>query len=140
MTFFRRPAVAWGLFLIWAGAIWYGSTLSLGAESPFRIFGVDKLGHAVEFGLLGVLVANALLTLPRFSVSDEGENRVLWSAVAIVGVWGLVDEIHQLWVPGRNTDPFDLVADVLGATIGAWMVLRRFRPVDEEISETGVEQ
>lgn len=130
MTFFRRPAVAWGLFLIWAGAIWYGSTLSLGSGSPFRFFGVDKLGHAVEFGFLGMLAANALLTLPRFSTESEKMGRVLWSAVAVAGVWGLIDEIHQIWVPGRTTDPFDLVADVLGASIGAWIVLRRIRPVE----------
>jgi VanZ family protein len=42
--------------------------------------------------------------------------------VAIVGtmaVWGMLDETHQEWIPGRRMDTGDLVADIAGAAVGA---------------------
>jgi VanZ family protein len=42
--------------------------------------------------------------------------------MAIVGtmaVWGMLDEMHQDWIPGRQMDTGDLVADVTGAAVGA---------------------
>jgi VanZ family protein len=32
--------------------------------------------------------------------------------------WGLFDEIHQAFVPGRSADVLDLGADALGALVG----------------------
>ena len=123
MRFLRNHWIAWGLLVFWAGAIWYGSTISLGAVSPFRLFGVDKVGHAGEYAVLGMLAANALLTLSGGIYRWDA-----WQgAVAISGLWGWIDEIHQYWVPGRSTDPTDLIADLLGAGIGAWLYLRSIR-------------
>jgi VanZ family protein len=42
--------------------------------------------------------------------------------VAIVGtmaLWGMLDETHQEWIPGRMMDSGDLIADISGATVGA---------------------
>ncbi|MFZ1841932.1 MAG: VanZ family protein [Nitrospira sp.] len=41
-------------------------------------------------------------------------------AVAGCALYGLSDEIHQLFVPLRQGDPLDLVADSVGAALGAW--------------------
>jgi len=135
MNIFRRPVPAWGAAILCAGGIWCGSNISIGSESPFQIFGIDKLGHAVEFGILGLLAANALLSLPRFGDLAQGGRMAgesAWhGAVLIAGVWGWLDEIHQFWIPGRNTDPTDLLADVIGAAVGAWIVIRWLRPVEE---------
>ena len=59
------------------------------------------------------------------------ERESVWNgAVLISGLWGWIDEIHQFWVPGRNTDPTDLLADVIGAAVGAWILLRWLRPAE----------
>ena len=132
MNIFRRPVLAWGIVILFAGGIWYGSSLSIGSESPFVFFGIDKLGHAIEFGILGLLVANALLTLPAMGIMLQGrelDTGAVWNgAVLISALWGWIDEIHQFWVPGRNTDPTDLLADIAGAAIGAWLLLRWMQP------------
>ena len=40
--------------------------------------------------------------------------------VAIAATYGIVDEIHQLWTPGRSgADIFDWIADLLGSSTGA---------------------
>jgi VanZ family protein len=36
-----------------------------------------------------------------------------------MAVWGIVDEVHQTWIPGRSCEAGDVAADVAGATAGA---------------------
>ena len=142
MRFLRRPVPAWGSFIIWAGAIWLGSSLSIGPESPiFNILkvGIDKLAHFIEFGILSALAANALLSGQRFAADGESGRRVWQLAVVLTALWAVLDEIHQLWVPSRSTDPLDAVADILGGMVGAWLLLsfmRRERKIPEAVDGT----
>lgn len=103
---------------------------------------MDKLGHAAEFGILGVLAANALLTRRCISAGGNSERKIFWLSLLMAGGWGLVDEVHQIWVPGRTTDPLDLVADIAGASIGAWLLMRWIAPAlqdTERRNDAGVE-
>jgi VanZ family protein len=69
----------------------------------------DKVVHAALYAVLGALVRVA-----------SGRGSV---AVAAGGLTGIVDEwVVQARVPGRQPDPFDLLADVVGAALGAWAV------------------
>jgi VanZ family protein len=36
-------------------------------------------------------------------------------------MFGLSDEIHQYFVPGRNMDPLDLLTDAIGAALALWV-------------------
>jgi VanZ family protein len=50
--------------------------------------------------------------------------------VLLVIVYGASDEFHQYFVPGRQADVFDLMADSLGAVVlvaGVW-VWERMHP------------
>jgi VanZ family protein len=134
MNVLRRPVPAWGSVILWAGAIWFGSSLNIGPESPLLKFGSDKLVHMIEFGILAALAANALLTRPRLSATTKGRKSVWWLAVAITAFWGVIDEIHQIWVPSRSSDPIDTVADILGGMVGAWLLLYLVRP-DGRVTE-----
>jgi VanZ family protein len=75
----------------------------------------DKLVH---FGLYAV--ESFFLFL---SVRWPGRPRFSWARVfALVGamaVWGVADEVHQTWIPGRSCEAGDVGADVAGATAGA---------------------
>ncbi|MGB5540538.1 MAG: VanZ family protein, partial [Gammaproteobacteria bacterium] len=49
-----------------------------------------------------------------------------------VGLYGVLDEIHQYFVPGRQADVLDVLADVSGGLLGAglmFLLLRRYAPV-----------
>jgi len=131
MSVLQRPVLAWGCVILWASAIWFGSSLNIGSLSPLMKFGPDKLGHFVEFGFLAMLTANALLTRPQLSATKRGRKIVWRFAVIITALWGAMDEIHQLWVPARTSDPFDAVADILGGMVGAWLLLYWIRPGNE---------
>ncbi len=72
---------------------------------------VTSLGHAAYFGVLAVLVGNALI---RFGI-----HRTAWWSIVTVVLFGIVCEIVQLSVPGRTPSMPDLAADVVGACGGA---------------------
>jgi VanZ family protein len=40
------------------------------------------------------------------------------AAIVLATMYGVSDEFHQSFVPGRSPDRFDVVADCVGATIG----------------------
>ena len=53
-------------------------------------------------------------------------------AIAISTLYGVTDEYHQLFVPGRTFDVWDMAADAFGSVLGAcamlaWsIIMRRF--------------
>jgi len=95
--------------------IWVLSSMNLSGTVidafPMR----DKGLHFVEYAILGVLVAHAAMrTWPTHS-----RWRTAILGVVIGLAWGLIDELHQAFVPGRDGNAWDLVADGLGSAVGA---------------------
>lgn len=76
----------------------------------------DKILHLCEYGVLGALAYRAC----RHGAGARVARHAVIVAVAGCALYGLSDEIHQLFVPLRQGDPLDLVADTVGATLGAW--------------------
>jgi VanZ family protein len=77
--------------------------------------GADKLAHAALYGLLSVLIVRAM---------TGGWTRPISMTIAAVAVawsvaYGASDEFHQSFVPPREVDAADLLADAVGATIAA---------------------
>jgi len=70
----------------------------------------DKLVHFGVFGLLATLVVRVFF---------DGQRRLRSAliALALVSAYGLSDEVHQSFTPGRAVEVADWVADTLGATI-----------------------
>jgi VanZ family protein len=100
----------------WACVIYYLSSLP-GTDTPPLFPHQDKLLHAAAFGVLGFLVLGALRP------GRGGHSRLqLVSAIAIAGIYGILDEVHQRYVPGRMPDILDVVADLVGAVLGVWLL------------------
>jgi VanZ family protein len=80
----------------------------------------DKWVHMLVYGLLGGAIARGLLLASRW----RGLAAIA-IATALAIAYGATDEIHQRWVPYRSCDLQDLLADGLGAFIGAivWVAL-----------------
>jgi len=80
-----------------------------GSEVPGR-FG--SLGHFLGYAMLGFLSFMALR-----------DGRAPWTAFAIAvllcSVYGITDEFHQSFVPGRSPDIVDWGVDTLGSAVGA---------------------
>lgn len=95
-------AIAWAALLLLLGSRPAGDLPSPGWP------GADKAAHFLLYAPLGWFSAPPLL-------------RAAGAGLAVGGV----DEFLQRSVPGRSSDPFDLLADVLGALAGG--LLRRGR-------------
>lgn len=86
--------------------------------------GADKPWHAAGYLGLAVLVVRALAGgLPR-----RLSPRVLVWSIGIVVLYGVSDELHQMFVPGRTASFDDLLADTIGALAGtglcwAWGII-----------------
>lgn len=82
--------------------------------------GADKLGHAVLYALLAGTALFALLPVP-----PQRNLRTGILVVLVCFLYGISDEVHQAFVPGREASFGDLLADVAGAAIVVALWLRR---------------
>ncbi len=77
--------------------------------------GVDKLQHAAAYGILGILA--------QFTFGVRGKSWSLLTAILLVTCYAIFDELHQSWIPGRDSDFYDVLADFSGATLGSAAVI-----------------
>lgn len=110
-----RVGLAWAPAILYMALIWWLSSLSLPDVRLHTFPFGDKGVHFVEYGGLAFLVAHAA----RRTWARHHPARTLALAVWITVLWGLVDEIHQAFVPGRSSEVLDIVADGAGAVAGA---------------------
>jgi len=88
-----------------------------GLDVPQPFPHADKLYHATAYALLG-----GLLLLSLKPKSDGYSNRQVFLSVLIASLYGISDEIHQSFVPGRTADPADWLADTSGALIAGVLI------------------
>lgn len=75
----------------------------------------DWTTHGAGYAILSVLICRALAGGLRRPVPA----RAALIAVVVSTLYGVTDEAHQWFVPGRDADPWDLVKDLGGASLGA---------------------
>jgi len=99
------------------GLIWFFSGRP-GGDLPLP-GGWDKPAHAAEYALLGYFLARGL-----------GGGRAALLGIFLAVGYGVLDEFHQSFVPGRYPSGLDLLADAFGAGAGAWFgsARRKVRP------------
>ncbi len=81
--------------------------------------------HIAAYAGLGALTARAMGKGLRGVT-----GRSVVAAIAISSLYGISDEYHQLFVPGRSFDVLDMLADAIGSVVGAsavgaWGIIRR---------------
>jgi VanZ family protein len=95
----------WLPVVLWAALIFtFSSIPSLGTGLGTWDLVLRKLGHAVEFGVLGALLYRALRREPL--------------AILLGSAYAVTDEIHQAFVSGRQASPLDWLIDTLGVAAG----------------------
>ena len=106
--------------LLWALLIYVSSSIPSERIPDFSIFRFDKAIHFCLYFLFSLFTYRALRYQDRFPrVARHALSLTLLAIVA----YGASDEIHQYFVPGRQADVHDLLADTLGACVlvaGVW--------------------
>ena len=104
-------------------AIFGVSSLSqprIGGDTP------DYVLHTLEYFVLALLLIRLLLAR-HFSAQIEIDF-ALWKKACIAGMlfaaaYGVTDEIHQYFVPGRHCSLHDVLADTFGAFLACGVAL-----------------
>lgn len=113
---------SWGPVFGYAGLIFYLSSQPHPEEtlpSIIKHFS-DKVLHVIEYAILGALCYRAF----HESHVKMWRTRAILAAVILTSLYGASDEIHQAFVPFRESSVLDWVADTIGATLGAILMHR----------------
>jgi VanZ family protein len=105
----RFLAAAWGGFLLLLTSWPNPPSVEAGR------FPLDKLTHFALYAVEAFLLYRAIRWPTR---SGPALSRIA-TVVGALALWGMLDEAHQEWIPGRRMDSGDLFADISGATAGA---------------------
>jgi VanZ family protein len=125
----ERRAFVWPLLL--GVMIVFASSFSHVAAPD--VPNIDKIGHGLVYGLLATLLVRNGFFFKR-----------VWLAVVFVSLFGISDEWHQSFTPGRSVEFADWVADTSGATLAValyavWGWYRRLLETSITCSQTRVE-
>ncbi len=78
----------------------------------------DKLEHAIAYAFFAVLICRALYFQQTYLFWQR--NHLSLSFV-LGTLYGISDEFHQSFVPGRTADVYDAIADGVGCIIGVYI-------------------
>ena len=104
---------------LWAVVIFTFSSMQVGSSSEFywKDFIVKKTAHVIEYGVFATLIYRALIN------SNVNKRKAMWYAVFVALLYGMTDEFHQSYTPGRGPAVRDVVIDTIGASIFIFGIL-----------------
>lgn len=113
----------WVPVVLYMGVIFYFSSKT---GSQVQLPTPDYIAHGAEYFGLSWLVRWAW----SGSLNSKPEQ-AYWLAILFSFIYGISDEFHQSFVPGRSPDVMDLLADTVGATLAmvVWYGWKKFKLV-----------
>lgn len=107
----KKRLLYWLPVVIILAVIFYLSSQSdFPGEKVLNIPFMDKIGHLIEYFILGIFIFRALRYCENMAI-----KKALIITIVFSGIYGITDEIHQLAVPNRYCSLFDWMADCFGS-------------------------
>jgi len=100
------------LLLIYAAIIFIESSFPGDNFPEIDITLIDKYVHFIIYFGLCLLFFYSLKNQTKFT---KLHSSPLFFALLFTSLYGITDEVHQYFVPGRSSDILDWVADTIGA-------------------------
>src|SRR3954465_12696002 len=136
LTWMKYFLKYWLPLLIWLGVIFAGSTTSMSTEHTSRyivplllwlkpgmspnsswiiVVVIRKCAHVSEYAVLGVLLWQALWSVPAL----RRKTLIVFGAVLLgCALFAASDELHQMFVKSRTPSVHDVLLDGAGALFG----------------------
>ena len=103
----------WFPLAIYSGIIFYISSIP-NLKSTINGNNTDKIFHCIEYIPLGFLSYRAFFSIEKVM----SKWSIFFLTIGFCLLYGISDEIHQFFVVGRDSDFYDVLADLIGALIG----------------------
>ncbi len=113
---FKNFLFYWFPILVYCTLIYIQSSYPSPEEIPQLPY-VDKILHFAAYALLSALFLRALKTLPI----KDNLRLVMILSITLSSLYGISDEIHQHYVPYRDADIMDALADIIGSIFGVYI-------------------
>jgi len=99
----------------------------------------DKIEHLLGYFLLTFMLSNTLFFQNK---QKKLKQFPIVAALGIVAFYGMIDELHQYFIPGRFCDFYDWTADVTGALIAGvlYFLIKKYFQSIEVRQQTSVEK
>lgn len=101
--------------------IYYSSSIPGEDMLKIDIPNVDKLFHFIEYFILGALLIRAFVN----SSDKPNFKSIFLLSILIAFVYGILDEFHQCFIPGRYPEIFDIFSDIIGSFLGALLSMHK---------------
>lgn len=112
------PVGIWGGLIFWLSSI---PNLSSGLGTWDLI--LRKGAHIAEYGILVFLLWQAIFHSVKLS-----RTKVNFSAGMLALLYAISDEVHQSFVPTRNSSVYDILIDSIGIILVLWVIRSRVPP------------
>ena len=107
----KRPVLAWLLSISYAALIFYLSSYSMPPQPQIVVRIPAYFKHIIEYSIFGFLL------LASFRSNTITRKNALLIAISVAIFYGISDEFHQFFVPGRVFSLSDISADAIGSFI-----------------------
>jgi len=113
-----RKLKLWAPVVLWAAVIFLFSARTTNPVSQiyWEDFFVKKSAHIVEYAILTILLFRALKE-SGVSKKDAG----IYSIILAV-LYGVSDELHQSFTPGRDSQVRDVIFDTIGSILAIYVI------------------
>jgi len=112
----KRFALCWLPLILYCLFIYIQSDHPSPEQIPIFPY-VDKVLHATAYGIMGILFYRAYQTLRL----KDNIKMLMFLSVISASLYGISDEIHQSFVPFRQAEVADVIADTIGAFSGVYL-------------------
>lgn len=104
---YSLPAVLIAITIFWLSNTTHPEFPRIGIEWE------DKIAHTLAYFIFGISLIMFLLS----NTKSENRNKIAIFTIIIGAFYGFSDELHQYFIPGRDAEFLDWVADVVGISM-----------------------
>ena len=109
--------------IVWASVIFTFSSFPTVSTSNFYLwdFLLKKSAHVIEYGILATRIYRALVNY------EVKKDKAILVAIFLAFLYGVTDEFHQSFVPGRGPKFTDTLIDAFGGWLFVYVFINKFR-------------
>ena len=119
--FEKHNKISWTIAILNAIAIFYISSLTFTGTPKEGFAYLPIIYHFLAFASLCAFLLISLIK------GNKSKKRLIWIGIIIAIVYGISDEIHQLFVPGRSGNFQDVLTDSAGVIVAGIIYAIRLR-------------